>query len=165
MTFRFFCPFLRSFPQRQCVRTISYFSFLCSPTFLKEIHGETLWNKETQFSLFLLCAMGTCSEKNPSWDKTRTRTNSRRRISLYSWNDDTLNLGQVWKENVVSSEAVLRLKKRANVADTIEYKSRRYKIYKQNIKPYQRFSYSRNGTTWTWALTGLKLNVQGKKCA
>ena len=27
-------------------------------------------------------------------------------------NDDTLNLGQVWKENVVSSEAVLRLKKK-----------------------------------------------------
>ena len=165
MTFRFFCPFLRSFPQRQCVRTISYFSFLCSPTFLKEIHGETLWNKETQFSLFLLCAMGTCSEKNPSWDKTRTRTNSRRRISLYSWNDDTLNLGQVWKEYVVSSEAVLRLKKEQMLQIKQNTKAVGTKSKSKTYKPYQRFSYSRNGTTWTWALTGLKLNVQGKKCA
>ena len=30
-------------------------------------------------------------------------------------------------------------KKRANVADTIEYKSRRYKIYKQNIQTLSAF--------------------------
>ena len=74
----------RKFPQRQCAYNKVLFLPLLSGLPLRNSRGA-IANKETHCFLSLLLAMGTFSENYPSWGKIRTKTNSRTRISLYSW--------------------------------------------------------------------------------